>query len=663
MAISFSSCVGTSAPNGSNCSADSSVAFNYHVDSFYDVEVLRYKVPGFEELPLNQKLLIFNLSKAAEQGRDILFDQNCAYNLRLKDILEYIYIKKIGADDEKNFAAFELYLKRFWFSNGIHHHYSTDKFYPEFTKEWFSACYDKFDEHVGLSKDEAIKVLFDTNFLAKRVNQADGDDLIATSANNYYEGVTQKEAEAFYNSLRDSSDKTPISYGLNSKLYKDKDGVIKEEVWYSDGKYFDRISSIVFWLNEALQYAENDQQKKTIELLIEYYNTGDLKKFDEYSINWVKDTVSRVDFVNGFIETYGDPLGIKASWESIVNFKDLEATRRSDVLCENAQWFEDNSPVSSEFKKKKCKGVSAKVINAAFLAGDCYPATPIGINLPNANWIREVHGSKSVTIENITSAYHEAAKGNGFHDEFVFSDVERDLIAKYGFQSDNIHTDLHECLGHGSGRLADGVTGDELGVYGATIEEARADLFGLYYAADSKLVELGLLPNADAYKSEYYTYLMNGLLTQLVRINIGDNIEEAHMRNRALISRWVLEKGAADKVVELVKTNGKTFVMVNDYVKLRSLFGDLLKEIQRIKSTGDFNAARNLVETYAVKIDADLHKEIKERYSKLNIKPYKGFINPKYKLVKKDGKVVDVEISYDDTYIDQMLSFPLSEKN
>lgn len=662
MAISFSGCTGNVATGNENNSAQAQDVFDYHVDSFYDVEVLRYKVPGFEELPLNQKLLIYNLSCAAKHGRDILFDQNCAYNLRIKEILEYIYIKKIGTDDEKNFAAFELYLKRFWFSNGIHHHYSTDKFYPEFSKEWFSACYDKFDEPVELSKDEAIRVLFDSTFLSKRVNQADGEDLIATSANNYYEGVTQKEAEEFYNNLRDTSDKTPISYGLNSTLYKDKDGTIKEDVWSLNGKYAPQIRSIIFWLNEALPYAENDQQKKTIELLIEYYETGDLKKFDEYSISWVKDTASRVDFVNGFIETYGDPLGLKASWESIVNFKDIEATRRSDVLCENAQWFEDNSPVAPEFKKKKCKGVTAKVINAAFLAGDCYPATPIGINLPNANWIREVHGSKSVTIENITRAYHEAAKGNGFHDEFVFSDVERDLISKYGFQSDNIHTDLHECLGHGSGRLADGITGDELGVYGATIEEARADLFGLYYAADPKMVELGLLPNSEAYKSEYYTYMMNGLLTQLVRINLGDNIEEAHMRNRALIARWALEKGAAENVAELVKVNGKTFVMIHDYAKLRSLFGDLLAEIQRIKSTGDFNAARNLVETYSVKIDADLHKEIKERYSKLNIKPYKGFINPTYRLVREGSKVVDVEINYDDTYIDQMLSFPMPEK-
>lgn len=662
MAITLSGCAGTVAVDNESKSVQDSAVFDYHVDSFYDVEVLRYKVPGFENLSLNQKLLIYNLSKAAEQGRDILFDQNCAYNLRIKDVLEYIYIKQIGADDEKNFAALELYLKRFWFSNGIHHHYSTDKFYPEFSKEWFSACYDKFEEPVVLSKDEAIKVLFDTTFLTKRVNQADGEDLIATSANNYYEGVSQKEAEDYYNSMRDSSDKTPISYGLNSKLYKDKDGVIKEDVWYLNGKYAERIRSIVYWLEEALPYAENDQQKETINLLIEFYTTGDLKKFDEYSISWVKDTLSRVDFVNGFIETYGDPLGIKASWESIVNFKDIEATRRSDVLCENAQWFEDNSPVAPEFKKKKCKGVTAKVINAAFLAGDCYPATPIGINLPNANWIREVHGSKSVTIENITRAYHEAAKGNGFHDEFVYSDAERELIAKYGFQSDNIHTDLHECLGHGSGRLADGVTGDELGVYGATIEEARADLFGLYYAADPKMVELGLLPSADAYKSEYYTYMMNGLLTQLVRINLGDNIEEAHMRNRALIARWALEKGASDNVVELTKVNGKTYVKINDYTKLRSLFGNLLTEIQRIKSTGDFNAARNLVETYSVKIDLELHKEIKERYSNLNIRPYKGFINPTYRLVKDGSKVVDVEVSYDDTFAGQMLSFPMSEK-
>lgn len=657
MAILLSSCAGTNDQNCANSSASKSDTFDYHVDSFYDVEVLRYKVPGFEELTLNQKLLIYHLSKAAEHGRDILFDQNCAYNLQVRQVLEKIYVNRLGSDDEQNFAALEKYLKRVWFSNGIHHHYSTDKFLPEFTQEWFSQCFEDADLDLIYDQKLITKVIFDSTFLAKRVNQADGEDLILTSANNYYRGVTQKEVEDFYSKMRNSSDKTPVSYGLNSRLEKNEEGEIVEKVWKMNGVYCPEIRSILRHLTDAMEYAENDTQKKTIELLIDFYTTGDLKKFDEYSINWVKDTTSRVDFVNGFIETYGDPLGIKASWESIVNFKDLEATRRSDVLCENAQWFEDNSPVSPEFKKKKCKGVTAKVINAAFLAGDCYPATPIGINLPNANWIREVHGSKSVTIENITRAYHEAAKGNGFHEEFVYSDEERDLIAKYGFQSDNIHTDLHECLGHGSGRLADGVTGDELGVYGATIEEARADLFGLYYAADPKMVELGLLPNAEAHKSEYYTYLMNGLLTQLVRINLGDNIEEAHMRNRALISRWVLEKGAADKVAELVKKDGKTFVKVNDYAKLRSLFGELLAEIQLIKSTGDFEAARNLVENYAVKIDADLHKEIKERYSKLGIKPYKGFINPTYELIEKDGKPLDVTISYDETYVQQMLDF------
>ncbi|MCF0239086.1 MAG: hypothetical protein HUJ62_01325 [Streptococcus gallolyticus] len=671
MAISFSSCVGTSSSDLNQKSVADSVPFNYHVDSFYDVEVLRYKVPSFEELTLNQKLLIYYLSQAALEGRDILFQQNCIYNLEIRKICEKIYTEKIGAESKENFSAFENYLKRIWFSNGIHHHYSCDKFLPDFSKDWFVSCLEKIENEElkneiakswNLSNSEdayktLLSVMFDPSVAAKRVNQADGEDLIATSANNYYQNVSQKEVEDFYNKMRIPNDKTPISYGLNSTLVKDKDGKIVEKVWKLGGEYSQQIEKILFWLEKALPYAENDLQSQTISQLIDYYKSGDLKKFDEYSITWVKDSLSRVDFVNGFIETYGDPLGIKASWESIVNFKDLQATRRSDVLSENAQWFEDNSPVASEFKKKECKGVSAKVINAAILGGDCYPATPIGINLPNANWIREVFGSKSVTIENITSAYHEAAKGNGFHDEFVVSDFERNLIAKYGFQADNIHTDLHECLGHGSGRLSDGVTGDELGVYGATIEEARADLFGLYYAADAKMVELGLLPDSSAYKSEYYTYLMNGLLTQLVRINLGDNIEEAHMRNRALISHWVLEKGSAEKVVELQKIDGKTFVKVNDYQKLRSLFGDLLAEIQRIKSMGDFNAARVLVENYAVKIDSELHKEIKERYSKLNIKPYKGFVNPVYHLIEEQGKAVDVKVTYDESYTEQMLRY------
>ena len=656
--------------------SDMEMNFKYDVEKFYDLQILRYQVPEFESLSLNQKLLIYHLSLAAEEGRDILFDQNCKFNLPIRRILETIYTEKIGAENASEFGALEKYLKRVWFSNGIHHHYSCDKFLPDFSKAFFNGCLEKIgdDRLTGLlanvaggslaeKKSVLVNVMFDPSLYSKRVNQADGQDLIATSANHYYDGVTQSEVEKFYDAMRDTTDKSPISYGLNSLLTKDEVGKLVEKVWKSGGMYGKAIDKIVGHLKDALPYAENDKQKKVIELLIEFYNTGDLKKFDEYSIAWVADSTSRVDFVNGFIETYGDPLGLKASWESIVNFKNLEATKRTEVLSDNAQWFEDNSPVDARFKKKECKGVTAKVITTAILAGDCYPATPIGINLPNANWIRETYGSKSVTIENITYAYDQAAKGNGFKEEFVDCDADREMIEKYGYITDNIHTDLHECLGHGSGQLLPGVSQDALKAYGATVEEARADLFGLYYSADPKMVELGLLPTEDAYKAEYYTYLMNGLMTQLVRINLGDQIEEAHMRNRALIAHWVYEKGAADKVVELEKRDGKTYVRINDYKKLRTLFGDLLAEIQRIKSEGDFEAARKLVENYGVNIDPELHKEVKERYAKLNISPYKGFINPTYQLVEKDGKIVDVKVDYKEGYAEQMLRYSKMNNN
>lgn len=657
--------------------SDMETKFNYDVEKFYDLQILRYQVPEFETLSLNQKMLIYHLSLAAEEGRDILFDQNCKYNLPIRRTLEAIYTEKIGADNVSEFEALEKYLKRVWFSNGIHHHYSCDKFLPDFSKDFFAECLNKLGDEkltgmlasvcpgksINEKKTMLMEVMFDSTLLAKRVNQADGQDLIATSANHYYDGVTQAEVEKFYDAMRDTTDKSPISYGLNSLLTKDDAGKLVEKVWKSGGMYGNAIDKIVGHLKDALPYAENDKQKHVIDLLIEFYNTGDLKKFDEYSIAWVADSTSKIDFVNGFIETYGDPLGLKASWESIVNFKNEKATKRTEVLSENAQWFEDNSPVDTKFKKKECKGVTAKVITTAILAGDCYPATPIGINLPNANWIRETYGSKSVTIENITYAYDQAAKGNGFKEEFVDNDADKEMIEKYGYITDNIHTDLHECLGHGSGQLLPGVSQDALKAYGATIEEARADLFGLYYAADPKMVELGLLPSAEAYKAEYYSYLMNGLMTQLVRINLGDQIEEAHMRNRALIAHWVYEKGTADKVVELEKRDGKTYVKINDYSKLRVLFGNLLAEIQRIKSEGDFEAARKLVENYAVNIDPDLHKEIKERYSKLNISPYKGFINPTYELVEKDGKIVDVKVDYKEGYAEQMLRYSKANNN
>lgn len=640
--------------------------FDYTVEQFADLQILRYRVPGFEDLSLKQKELVYYLTEAALQGRDILFDQNGKYNLTIRRMLEAVYTGYKGDKNTPDFKAMEVYLKRVWFSNGIHHHYGSEKFVPGFTPEFFRQAVQSVDaatlplaegQTVEQLCEEVFPVIFDPTVMPKRVNQAAGEDLVLTSACNYYDGVTQQEAEDFYNALKNPQDETPVSYGLNSRLVKE-DGKIQEKVWKVGGLYGQALEKIVYWLKKAEGVAETPEQKAVIAKLMEFYETGDLKTFDEYAILWVKDLNSRIDFVNGFTESYGDPLGMKASWESLVNFKDLEATQRTELISGNAQWFEDHSPVDGQFKKEKVKGVSAKVITAAILAGDLYPATAIGINLPNANWIRSHHGSKSVTIGNITDAYNKAAHGNGFNEEFVYSDAELQLIDKYADVTDELHTDLHECLGHGSGKLLPGVDLDALKAYGSTIEEARADLFGLYYVADPKLVELGLTPSADAYKAQYYTYLMNGLMTQLVRIEPGNNVEEAHMRNRQLIARWVYEKGAAEKVVELVKKDGKTYVVINDYEKVRDLFGRLLAEIQRIKSTGDYAGAHDLVEAYAVKVDPALHAEVLERYKKLNLAPYKGFVNPKYEVVTDaDGTITDVTVTYDEGYAEQMLRY------
>lgn len=642
-----------------NTTAQGQKPFEYVADRFADIEVLRYKVPDFEKLTLNQKLLVYYLVQAALDGRDILWDQNCKANLVLRPVLEKIYTSYKGDRKDKDFLAFEKYLKQVWFGNGIHHHYSMDKFGPEFSKAFFEKQYKANYPGETAKKAYLERVIFDPTYLAKRVNQAEGADLIQTSACNFYgEGVTQPEVEAYYAAVKDTTDLTPISYGLNSRLVKGKDGKLIEETYRIGGLYTEAISRIVANLNKAAQYAENDAQRAVIAKLVEYYTTGDLKTFDEYSIMWTEDTASKVDFINGFIESYGDPLGMKGSWESIVNFKNETASERTHIISNNAQWFEDHSPVDPRFRKDKVRGVSAKVITAAILAGDSYPATPIGINLPNANWIRAAHGSKSVTIENITQAYDEASHGNGFNEEFVIDEYTRDLMDRYLFITDNLHTDLHECLGHGSGRLLPGVDPDALKAHGSTLEEARADLFALYYLADPKLVELGLLDNPDAYKAEYYKYMLNGLMTQLMRIEPGKDIEEAHMRNRQLIAAWALRHGAQDKVVELIKRDGKTFVKINDYTALRNLFGKLLAEIQRIKSEGDYEAGRNLVEEYAVKVDPALHNEVLARYATLSIAPYKGFVNPEYTLVRDaKGNITDVTITYGEGYVDQMLRY------
>lgn len=649
-----------------NFMASAQNGFNYNVDRFADIEVLRYQVPGFEELSLKQKKLVYFLTEAALQGRDILFDQNGKYNLAIRTTLENIYTSYKGDRSSKDFKGLEKYLKQVWFANGIHHHYSMDKFVPEFSNSFFTEQVKKLGKKnlplaKGQSVDAFIKeispVIFDPAVMAKRVNQADGVDLILTSACNLYEGVTQQEVEDFYAQLKDPNDPTPVSYGLNTRLVK-VNGKIAEQVYKIGGLYSSAIENICNWLKKASEVAESPAMKAYIDKLVEYYTTGSLKTFDEYSILWAEETKCDIDFINGFIESYGDPLGMTGAWESIVNFKNKQSSVRTQIISENAQWFEDNSPVDARFKKEKVKGVSAKVITAAILAGDSYPATPIGINLPNANWIRAAHGSKSVTLENITDAYDKAAQGNGFNEEFVYSDYERDLMKKYGSLADNLHTDLHECLGHGSGKLLPGVDPDALKEHGSTLEETRADLFALYYLADAKLVELGILPNADAYKAEFYKYVMNGLMTQLTRIEPGKDIEEAHMRNRHIITEWAYEKGKADNVIEFVKRDGKTYLRINDYVKLRELFGQLLAEVQRIKSEGDYAAGKKLVEDYGVKFDSALHTEVIARYSKLNIAPYKGFVNPVYTAVTDaKGNITDVKIDYTEGYVDQMLRY------
>lgn len=640
--------------------------FNYIVEQFADLQLLRYRVAGFENLSLRQKELIYYLSEAALEGRDILFDQNGKHNLQIRKLLEAVYVSYSGDRNNPEFQGLEVYLKRVWFSSGIYHHYACDKFVPAFSPEFLRECIEQVDvaslplkdgESVQAMCDKLFPVMFDPKVMPKRVNQADGEDLVMTSAANYYEGVTQDEAEKFYAMQKVAADPHPVMYGMNSRLVK-KDGVLQEEVWKLDGMYGEAIQKIIFWLKKAETVAENEAQREVIRLLIDFYRTGDLKTFDTYSIAWLKDTDSKVDFVNGFIESYGDPLGMKASWESIVNFKDEEATHRTEIISQHAQWFEDHSPVSPSFKKEVVRGVSAKVITAAMLGGDLYPSSAIGINLPNSNWIRSLHGSKSVTIGNLTDAYNKAAKGNGFREEFVYSQEEKDLLEKYAGITGDLHTDLHECVGHGSGKLLPGVDPDALKAYGSTIEEARADLFGLYYLPDEKLVELGLTPDKEAYKAEYYAYMMNGLLTQMVRIEPGCDLEEAHMRNRQLIARWALENGKSMNVVELVKKEGKTYVKINDYLQLRGLFAVLLSEIQRIKSEGDYEAARALVEKYAVKLDATLHEEILNRYRSLHLAPYKGFINPVYlPQYDAEGRIVDVKLDYTEGYIEQMLRY------
>lgn len=638
--------------------------FNYADERFADLQMLRYRLPQFEKLSLQQKKYIYYLSQATLCGRDITTDQFGKYNLRIRKTLETLYTELDASADKDNYDKLALYLKRVWFSNGIYHHYANDKIQPDFSEAFFRAAVkqmpiDKLPmtgyNSVEELCDELCPVMFNPETLPKRVNKADGVDLVRTSACNYYEGVSQQEVEDFYNEKKAAAgDKSP-SWGLNSRLVKDDKG-LEEKVWKENGEYGEAIRHIIYWLDKAKGVAENQQQQRVIDLLIGYYRTGDLHLFDEYSIEWLKEQAGNVDFINGFIEVYGDPLGIKASWEGIVEYKDLEATRRTRLISDNAQWFEDHSPVDSRFKKAEVRGVTANVVCAAMLGGDEYPSTAIGINLPNADWIRAQHGSKSVTISNITDAYNKAAKGNGFKEEFVIDEETLDIVSRYGDICDELHTDLHECLGHGSGQLLPGVSPDALKAYGNTIEEARADLFGLYYMADDKLQELGLLPDKNAFRSQYYTYMMNGLMTQLTRIERGKDIEEAHMRNRALIAHWTLEHGKG--AVELVKHNGKTYVRINNYEQLHRLFGELLAEVQRIKSEGDFNAARNLVENYAVKVDGELHAEVLERFAKLDIAPYKGFINPVYKpILNSEGEIMDVEVDYSEAYDAQMLRY------
>ncbi|MBP3426572.1 MAG: dihydrofolate reductase [Rikenellaceae bacterium] len=654
-ALSLSSC------NTDNTTNDQD--FAWEVDKFDDIRVLRYTVPEFESLPVEQKELIYYLGQAALWGRDITTDQNCKWNLAVRRTLEGIYTTWEGDRSSAEWLALEKYLKKVWFANGIHHHYSGDKFTPEFTPAFFAEVYNATpDEALPLDaapRTELFAVLNDVIFnpesYATRTNQRDGEDVVVTSAINFHEGLTQAEAEAYYASIQDPKDPRPISYGLNSKLVKEN-GKVVEHTWYEGGMYGAAIKNITYWLEKAASVA-NPTQKRIIETLISYYRSGDLRTFDAYNILWVEDTVSSVDFVNGFIETYNDPLGYKAGWESTVNFKDMNATTRTEIISENAQWFEDHSPINPAFRKAEVKGVSAKVITVAMLGGECYPATPIGINLPNADWIRKEYGSKSVTIDNITYAYGKAAEGNGFNEEFMLRAEDRERIKEFGRTGDNLHTDLHECLGHGSGQLAPGVKGDELKQYGSTLEEARADLFGLYFLGDAKMVELGLVPSFEVAKAQYAHYIMNGMMTQLARIEPGKTVEEAHMRNRKLIAEWCYERGKADNVIEMVKENGKTYVVVNDFEALRELFGELLYEVQRIKSEGDFEACRDLVERYAVNVDPELHAEVLERYTALGIAPYSGFVNPTYELITEGDKVIDVKINYTEGYTEQMLRY------
>ena len=637
--------------------------FRYVDERFADLQMLRYRLEGFEHLSLQQKKLIFFLSKAALFGRDITFDQYGRYNLLIRRTLETVYTDLSIDHDTDQFRALEVYLKRVWFSNGIYHHYGCEKFEPQFTEDYFREVVCRVDaRRLPLANGQTARelcdvlcpVIFDPTLLPKRVNKADGEDLLLTSACNFYDGVTQAEAEAYYNARKDAADPMPPSYGLNSTLTK-RDGQLFEDVWSTNGRYANALRHIVYWLRKAAEVAENDSQREVIGKLITYYETGDLRTFDDYSISWLQCLEGRVDFINGFIEVYGDPLGLKGSWEALVEYIDEEATHRTQTIARNAQWFEDHSPIDPRFRKPVVKGVSANVICAAMLGGEEYPSTAIGINLPNADWIRTQYGSKSITISNITDAYNKAAHGNGFKEEFVVDDATLALIDKYGDACDDLHTDLHECLGHGSGQLLPGVDPDALKAYGNTIEEARADLFGLYYMADPKLVELGLLPDGETYRAQYYSYMMNGLMTQLIRITPGNQIEEAHMRNRALIARWCAAQG---DVVALVKRDGKTYLQISDYEELRKLFSKLLAEVQRIKSEGDYEAARRLVEDYAVKIDPVLHAEVLERYAKLNLAPYKGFINPQMLPVNDaDGEIVDIQLNYSESYAHQMLRY------
>ena len=624
------------------------------VDKFDDIKVIRYEVPEFENLPLNEKLLVYYLAESAKCGRDIMFDQNFKYNLTIRRALEQIYTSYEGDKSAADFVAMEKYLKKVWFANGIHHHYSNDKFVPEFSREWFMAQLEGVDTGV-VSHDELAEVIFNPELYASRLNQTAGVDMIAASAGNYYEGLTQAEVEKFYNKMIDPKDPRPISYGLNSKLVK-KDGKIYEQTYKVGGMYTEALEQVVYWLEKAEAVAE-EPLKTTIGLLIKYYRSGDLRDFDAFNISWVQDTQSNVDFVNGFTETYGDPLGFKASWESVVNFIDKAACARTQIISENAQWFEDNSPINPAYRKPVVKGVSAKVITVAMLGGDCYPATPIGINLPNADWIRKEYGSKSVTIDNITYAYKKAAQGNGFSEEFVLREEDRERMKEWGKLSDDLHTDLHECLGHGSGQLAPGTTGTELGSYSSTLEETRADLFALYYLGDQKLVEIGLIPTLDVAKAQYASYIMNGMMTQLSRIELGKNVEESHMRNRKMIAEWCYEKGLENNVIEWVEKDGKKYIVVNDFDALRTLFGDMLYEVQRIKSEGDYEAGKQLVEKYGVTVEPELHKQVRERYYALGIEPYGGFVNPEYTLVEKDGQVVDVVVSYPTNYAEQHLHY------